>query len=401
MKILKTKYLLLCDKEFKILQNHAIIFDNEIKEILPISKLKNRGIPSSAQVFSSAVALPALSNAHTHLEYSANKAHLDFNGFTAWLKSVFENRSALGIKLKANLLQKQIKNILASGVCALGEYSSFGLDLELAKSPLRTRFYCEILGTNENFLQASWQGFLARFNEAKKLQNECFKPAIAVHSPYSTHKELAKKAINLANEQDLLLSAHLAESIEEMEFLEGKNNDFKHTLSFVNPNIKPLYSLGEFISMFDKDKTLFIHCVHAKNFFDKLGFIAHCPRSNRFLSSGVLDIKKAAKHATIALGTDGLSSNLSLDLWDELRSALFIHKDNDLNDLAKRLLLSATSGGAKALGFNSGVIEVGKNADIACFALPQGTKENRLALDLILHTKKAKALFIGGEKIAI
>ena len=400
MKILKCKYILCCDESFKVLENHAIIFDKKIEKILPNDELKSLGILDSAQVFSAPIALPALFNAHTHLEYSANKAHLDFRGFSNWLKSVFENRGGISKALNQKILNKEIKKLLKSGVCGIGEYSSFGLEAKmLAKSPLRSRFYCEILGTNEAFLEQAWSAFLERFKSASALKNERFCPALAIHSPYSTHPNLAKKALEFAKKENLLVSAHLAESKDEIEYLDGKQNGLKESLSLINPAIKPFYSLAEFISMFDSDKTLFIHCVHAKSEFKNLRHIAHCPRSNRFLSSGTLDIKTAAKYANIALGTDGLSSNLSLSIWDEMRAGIMIHKDTHLDTLARTLLLMTTKNAAKALGFDSGEIKVGKNADIACFALPAGSKKSRLALDLILHTKEAKSLFIDGEKI--
>lgn len=399
MKILKSKYILCCDEDFRVLENHSIIFDKKIEKILPTSKL-SKGILDSAQVFRAPIAMPALFNAHTHLEYSANKAHLDFNGFSNWLKSVFENRGGISKKLTQAILDKQIKKLLKSGVAGIGEYSSFGLDsAALAKSALKTRFYCEILGTNENFLEQSWQGFLERFDRANELKNEHFFPAIAIHSPYSTHPNLAKKALELAKKKDLLTSAHFAESKDEIEFLAGEQNEFKKTLSLINPAIKPLYSAEQFVGMFDSDKTLFIHCVHAKDELKNLKHIAHCPRSNRFLSKGILDIKTAAKYANIALGTDGLSSNLSLDIWDEMRAALMIHAKLDLAELARTLLLMSTKNSAAALGFDSGELKEGKNADIACFSLPAGTQKPRLGLDLILHTKEAKSLFIDGEKV--
>ena len=397
MKILKAKYILSCDENFKILQNHAIIFDDKIQKIQPINELK---IAANDEIFKTSVAMPSLINAHTHLEYSANIAHLNFNGFTNWLKSVFLSRGILSKKLSQKILQNQIKKILKSGVGAVGEYSSFGLDLgPLASSALRTRFYCEILGSNENFLENSWANFLTRFNAAYQAQNENFKLGIAVHSPYSTHKILALKAIELAKKENLPLSAHFGESKDEMNFLNCAKSDLKGVLEMVNPKIKALYTPAEFLKMFDKNNTLFIHCVHATKYLQNIAHIAHCPRSNRFLSEGILDLNKALKHANIALGTDGLSSNFSLDIWDELRAALMIHAKHDLIKLSKLLLSMATSGGAKALQINSGEIKVGKNADIATFALPTGTKIERLALDLILHTKRAKSLFIGGKKI--
>ncbi len=397
MKILKAKYILSCDENFKILQNHAIIFDDKIQKIQPISQLKIR---SNDEIINVPLAMPALINAHTHLEYSANKAYLDFNGFTNWLKSVFLSRGILSKKLSQKILQNQINKILKSGVGAVGEYSSFGLDLEpLASSALRTRFYCEILGTNENFLENSWANFLNRFKQAQACQSLKFGLGVAVHSPYSTHKILALKAIELAKKENLPLSAHFGESKDEMNFLNYAKSDLKGVLEMINPKIKALYTPAEFLKMFDKNNTLFIHCVHATKYLQNIAHIAHCPRSNRFLSEGILDLNKALKHANIALGTDGLSSNFSLDIWDELRAALMIHAKHDLIKLSKLLLSMATSGGAKALQINSGEIKVGKNADIATFALPAGTKIERLGLDLILHTKRAKSLFIGGKKI--
>lgn len=397
MKILKAKYILTCDESFKILQNHAIIFDDKIQKIQPISQLKIR---SNDEIINVPLAMPALINAHTHLEYSANKAYLDFNGFTNWLKSVFLSRGILAKKLSAKILQNQINKMLKSGVGCVGEYSSFGLDLELlAASPLRARFYCEILGTNENFLENSWANFLNRFKQAQACQSPKFGLGVAVHSPYSTHKILAFKAINLAKELNLPLSAHFAESKDELDFLNGENSDLKGVLEMINPKIQALYSPDEFLKMFDKENTLFIHCVHAEKYLANIAHIAHCPRSNRFLSQGILPLLKAKKHANIALGTDGLSSNYNLDIWDEMRAALMIHANADINELSKLLLCMATSGGAKALKINSGEIKIGKNADIATFALPAGSKIERLAPDLILHTKKAKSLFIGGKKI--
>ena len=67
MKILKCKYILCCDESFKVLENHAIIFDKKIEKILPNDELKSLGILDSAQVFSTPIAMPALFNAHTHL----------------------------------------------------------------------------------------------------------------------------------------------------------------------------------------------------------------------------------------------------------------------------------------------------------------------------------------------
>ncbi|HEF9964836.1 TPA: amidohydrolase family protein, partial [Campylobacter coli] len=73
---------------------------------------------------------------------------------------------------------------------------------------------------------------------------------------------------------------------------------------------------SEFIQLFKGVRTLFTHCVYLKemDLLDKnLHSITHCAFSNRLLSQKTFDLKKALKSGlNIHLGTDGLSSNISL-----------------------------------------------------------------------------------------
>jgi cytosine/adenosine deaminase-related metal-dependent hydrolase len=99
---------------------------------------------------------------------------------------------------------------------------------------------------------------------------------------------------------------------------------------------------------------------------------------------------------SMAIGTDGLSSNNSLSMFDELRSLLFIHSEENCVELSKKLLSSATIRGANALGFDSGSLIKGKNADFLDIKLDVD-KIEQLELDIILHTKEPKRVFIRGE----
>jgi cytosine/adenosine deaminase-related metal-dependent hydrolase len=100
------------------------------------------------------------------------------------------------------------------------------------------------------------------------------------------------------------------------------------------------------------------------------------------------------------IGTDGLSSNVSLSLWDEMRFALMMHAHNPLEELAKSLLLGTTNQSAKALGLNAGSLEVGKEATFLVLDLPGASAQN-LPLHAILHTQKPQSIYIQGEKINV
>ncbi|MCF6245211.1 MAG: amidohydrolase family protein, partial [Sulfurovum sp.] len=126
--------------------------------------------------------------------------------------------------------------------------------------------------------------------------------------------------------------------------------------------------------------------------------IAHCPRSNRYLGVGRLPIENLKLPFTLA--TDGLSSNDSLSIFDEMRAALLLHNDISLQELATTLLKAITADAADALKLNNGRISVDKLADFAIVTLREAPKrEEEIALWTVLHTKEVSAVFINGEKI--
>lgn len=404
MKILLAKYVLVCDTEFSILRNQAVVFDDKIIKITDIAnldKLKCEFSDFEIYDFSNDVLMPALINSHVHLEYSANIANLAYGDFMIWLKSVIKNRENLSAENKKIIMQNALESMVKSGVGTIGEISSFGADLDL-DFKVRTFLFNEILGSSEANSDANFANFKARFDRSTSQANELFIPAISVHSPYSTHPKLATKALNLARELNLIASAHFMESKHEKIWLEQGVGEFASWLKNFSPNPKPMYNPSSFLAMFESIKTLFTHCVFASDYlseFDSnLHSITHCPRSNRLLSKAKLNLNSLGKIA-VNIGTDGLSSNYSLNIWDELRAALFMHVDIDLISLARILLLASTKNAAFSLGLNSGEIKENKIADIAVFKGLGELSDEQIALQMILHKNEAKKLFVSGREI--
>ena len=97
--------------------------------------------------------------------------------------------------------------------------------------------------------------------------------------------------------------------------------------------------------------------------------VAHNPGSNMKLASGIAPVTKLlAKGVTVALGTDGASSNNNLDMLEEIRLAALLAKVDTLDPLAvpaAQAIQMATENGAKAIGLqNVGKLEEGYKADI-------------------------------------
>ena len=402
MRILRAKWVLVCDENFKILKDGAIVFDEKIIEVCAFASAARKYPQAEILDFSGDIAMPAFINPHVHLEFSANKGTLRYGDFLDWLGSVIASRQQLDAAARGRLIAEQIAAMMRSGVGTIGEISSFGGEAEVcAQSGIRTVFFNEILGASKDAAAENILKFKQRFERAKALASSLFIPAVSVHSPYSTHPQITEFTIRLARENGLAISTHFMESAYERQWLRTGRGKFKARLAKFNPSPAPFYSPQSFVAHFSGLRTLFTHCVWVDDFsiFDsKLHSITHCARSNRLLSKKRLSFKKLlASGLNYNIATDGLSSNFSLSFLDELRANLMMHDELGLAELARALLLGATRNAAAALGLGLGELKEGKLADIAVFEGIE-CEQSQLALQLILQSKNAKSLFIEGMK---
>ena len=98
----------------------------------------------------------------------------------------------------------------------------------------------------------------------------------------------------------------------------------------------------------------------------------------------------------VGLGTDSLASSPSLNMWDEMRYALCVHRKYGVT--AVEVLQAATIGGARALGLDEsvGTLVPGKKADLIAVPLPTGNTGD-LYSDLIRETKSGILTMVNGK----
>lgn len=403
--------LFCCDKDFSIINNGGVLFEsnpsnshNKILYFGDYQSLLEKYPEAKATFHNESILLPALSNPHIHFEFSNNKTTLTYGDFGKWLDSVIEKREGLFENLEQSI-QKQIELQLQSGIASVGAISSYGYDIPLlANSPLRVQLFNEAIGSNPALIDALYSNLLARLQECEKYANSRFSPALSIHSPYSTHKVLATKVANLAKEKDLLLSVHFLESSQELEWLTHSSGFFKEffTKHFGNPNATSSLSVSEFLALLEGNRSLFVHCLFTtQKEFEKIasmnGAVISSPRSNRLLNNRYLNLEllKNAKLPSI-FSTDGLSSNFSLNLLDELRHTLFAYPQYSPNEFAKELVLGVTHFANASLGFSGGEIAIGRDADFALFKCEEISASKQEALHFILHCQKASEVYING-----
>lgn len=401
MQIIVPNFILTPDK---LLSNVSVAFDKKIHKIAPLDALQKE-FPHAkiTKLQKNSLLMPGLINAHVHIEFSANKTELSYGDFINWLYSVIENRETLMSGCKNDCMQKAINDMLACGITTFGAISSHGMDLEAcANAPQNVIFFNELIGSQATMADALFADFQARLDASKAVNREGFTPAIAIHSPYSVHPILVKKAIQIAKNESLKLTAHFMESEAERRWLDENEGDFKEFFEKFLKQNSAVSDSKEFLEHFDGFSTLLTHVVQANDEeLKKLSLnghtVIHCPISNRLLGNKTLNIKELNdNNIKWIVATDGLSSNYKLDLFEEMKMSLFMHSNAPLVKFAEALLKGVTIHAAEALGINTGAIAEGKNADMIVLDLDQEPTDE-LALHLILHRYNISKVYINGE----
>ena len=281
--------------------------------------------------------MPGLINAHVHIEFSANKTELSYGDFMGWLYSVIENREDLIGGCNADCMKKAIDSMLDSGITTFGAISSHGMDLEVCENAAQNVVYFnELIGSQATMADTLFGDFLSRLDASKTVRREGFYPAVAIHSPYSVHPVLVKKALQIVKNEDLKLTAHFMESEAERNWLDSSDGDFKEFFETLLKQKSAVSDSKEFLGHFDGKSTLLTHVVKAND--KELETISkhnhtviHCPISNRLLGNPTLNINALNdKNINWVVATDGLSSNYKLDLFEEMKVSLFMHSDAPL-----------------------------------------------------------------------
>ena len=403
MKIISAKYIFV---EGEFIEDSAILFDDKILKVDKLNALKQNYPNTEVTLFSgNSVIYPGFVNLHTHLEFSANQARLHYGDFIEWLYSVFEYRDKLVNALSQNILEDAVVQMLKSGITTFGAISSFGADMQICKqTPQRVVYFNEVIGTKASMVDALFNDFKLRLQESQKLKDNRFYPAVAIHSPYSVHPFLLREVLKIAKEQNLMVTTHFLESLAEREWLEKGSGEFKELFEkFFNTSV-PINSINGFLDAFRDIKTLFTHCTQAtKEELEKINnsnsSVIHCPRSNRLLNCGKLEINSVEN---LLLGTDGLSSNYSLSILDELKAALIMHTQINPKELALKLINAITTNASRALDLKVGSIKEEYFADFAIFKLPNdlsNKSKESIALHTIINSNEATAVYIGGVEV--
>lgn len=183
----------------------------------------------------------------------------------------------------------------------------------------------------------------------------------SLHAEYTNNEKLARELAQFTKEAGLIMHVHVSETKAEHEECKGRHG-----------GRTPVQYLND-CGIFDTP-ALAAHCVWIEGEdFDILKnkgvTVATNPCSNLKLASGVCDVNKLLKKGiNVAIGTDSVASNNSLNFIEEMKTLALIAKVKHMDPTVitpKEVLRAATVGGAIGQGrMDTGVLKEGNKADL-------------------------------------
>lgn len=295
-----------------------------------------------------------IANAHTHLElgWMANyRPGIAGQPFTPWITSLIEHRRKLGAdwdRLATQSIETGIQSLLESGTTVVGDISTTGKSIKpLLESGLQGVVYVEVLGPWSHEVDERFNRARAIIEEWRPQERNRMRIGLTIHAPYTTHPLMWRKALDYARAENLPLCIHVAESPAEHEFISkgsGAIADHHKKLEsdFVSPlttSVRYLEDLGAL-----ELKPLLVHAVQVddddiRRIKTSGASVVHCPRSNLLLRCGRMPLEKYLEQGVpVYMGTDSLGSSPSLNVFEEVETAVALHWDKVPPEAIEKLL---------------------------------------------------------------
>ena len=365
------------------------------------------------------VVIPGLINTHHHFYQTLTRALPEAlnKELFPWLKSLYPVWARLEPEMLSAATELALTELLLSGCTTAADHHYLfpkgledAIDLQVAaarKVGVRVTLTRGSMSLGEEDgglppqsvvqteaqILADCERLVKRFHESG--DGARVQVALAPCSPFSVTTDLMKATAELAEQYDVRLHTHLAETLGEEAFclkmFGMRTVDYLESVGWLQP------------------RTWLAHGIHFNDDeiarLGKAGVgIAHCPSSNMMLASGICQVRTLeAAGCPVGIGVDGSASNDCSNMIQEVRQAMYLQRLRYGSSAVhhQHALRWGTQGSARVLGRDDvGELAPGKQADVALFKLDElrfSGSHDPLAALLLCGAHKADAVMVAGE----
>ncbi|MGB3683152.1 MAG: amidohydrolase family protein [Rubrobacteraceae bacterium] len=352
-----------------IREGAVLVGGGRITDVGELERIKQENPGAEVRHFPRSTIIPGAVNTHAHLGFRREDAP-EGGTFSGWLSRLIE-RLPEKENWTAEAARDSAREAVEAGTTFMAESSPYGECLpQLAESGMAgilfSEFFPHDIGTPEEAVEF----VLNKAVELREGLPDRVDSQVSVHSPYTVDPKSGRLAARGTRERNDPLAIHLSESPEEVEFVRhgtGGLTDIFGQNDWGGVGMSPVQYARD-IELLGR-RTIAAHLATGVSEEDIEALVAtdtavaHCPRSNDFLGCGVSPVPRMMeKGIRVGMGTDGLWSSPSMNLFEETLFAVKLHGFDGATGLKL-----ATLDGAWALGLEGeiGSLEAGKWADLA------------------------------------
>jgi 5-methylthioadenosine/S-adenosylhomocysteine deaminase len=284
---------------------------------------------------------------------------------------------------------------------------------------LRGLAYQEVFGPHPDLARQQLDELRGKVSALRREETETLRAGVSPHAPYTVSAGLFAAVRDYARLESLRLTIHAAESKEEGMFVRAAAGPFAESLAERGIPVSPAGLTP--ISYLDNldllgPGTLLVHAIDVEDGDLKIlagrrPAIVHCPKSNAKLAHGIARVAEMLEAGlTVGLGTDSVASNNAVDMFEEMRCAIFQQRARAgrVGALdARTAFRMATIGGAECLGLAGllGSLEPGKRADFAVVDLNDAALQPVYdPIETMVYSASrhnVRSTYIGGQEVQV
>lgn len=400
------------DENFDIKENMYVGIKGETVDYIDIAEPK--GDYGESYDGNGKLLMSGFYNSHAHTPMTLMRGYGENMSLQDWLtKRIFPFEDKLNGESVYAGMMLGIAESLRFGIVSTTDMYYFGDDM--ARAILESGVKNNLGRGVVNFSEEGDINDLIGFQETKHLfetyhnaGNGRLKVDVSLHGEYTSNPKTARHLAEYMKSAGANMHVHVSET------------EFEHEECKKRHGMTPVQYLSK-QGIFDTKATA-AHCVWLEDgdfevLAEKGVTVASCPISNLKLASGVCDIPLLlSKGVNVAIGTDSVASNNSLNMVEEMKVFAIANKGKRFDPTLitpAETLRAATFAGAKGQGRDDcGKLAVGFKADLIVMDLSQPNMHpvHNLATnivysasgsDVLLTMVDGKVLYRNGEYLTV
>ncbi|XZE20587.1 amidohydrolase family protein [Pirellulaceae bacterium SH449] len=349
--------------------------------------------------------LPGFINSHCHLEFSdCENPFPASHSFAEWIGAVVKHRMnpsgdpeadrqaaiesgivqawELGTRFLLDTVTSPWRpEWIEAGIQAIQQRLTPQARIVSGEEPIRIRPCVEVLDINQTRKSETLSFFKSLLAQRNGVD-------LSPHAPYTASRRFVKEVVSLANQSNAIVSMHLAESHDEMDWLVKRQGAFETRLKpFRDAAFEEERTVLEdyLQTLLDAERVLIAHGNYLSDIdlrqiaeHSPHAAVVHCPRTYRHFQAEGRDSYPMMQRDSMGvqhfLGTDSLASNPDLSLWRELQ-CIMTDSPAETQVFEQYLRMITTQPALFFLQKDLGLIEPGRSALLNVLVKPHGWPE--------------------------